>query len=52
MLQMRSYREKGKSESKFKGSVFAVFKTPELAEAFMKLENVKYKDADLVRKWQ
>lgn len=39
-------------DHKFKGSCFIVFKNVELAKAFVALENVKYKETDLIRKMQ
>jgi hypothetical protein len=49
---MRSYKEKETKQHKFKGSVFVLFKTKELAEKFLKEDAVKYNDVDLIRKWQ
>jgi len=49
---MRSFREKGTKKIVFKGSVFVLFKTKELAEEFLKKEAVKYKDEELIKKWQ
>jgi len=49
---MRSFREKGTRKVVFKGSVFVLFKTKELAEEFLKKEAVKYNDVELIRKWQ
>jgi len=49
---MRSFREKTTKKIVFKGSVFVLFKTKELAEEFLKKEAVKYNDEDLIRKWQ
>lgn len=51
-IQMRSFREKGTRKFVFKGSVFVLFKTKELAEEFLKKEAVKYNDVELIRKWQ
>jgi lupus La protein len=51
-IQMRSFREKTTKKIVFKGSVFVLFKTKELAEEFLKKEAVKYNDEDLIRKWQ
>lgn len=48
---MRSYKEKETNKHIFKGSVFVIFKTKELAEAFLK-EDVKYGDTELIKKWQ
>jgi hypothetical protein len=49
---MRSFREKASGTIVFKGSVFVIFKTKELAEEFLKKEAVKYNDLELIRKWQ
>jgi hypothetical protein len=49
---MKSFREKVTRKVVFKGSVFVLFKTKELAEEFLKEEAVKYKDVELIRKWQ
>jgi hypothetical protein len=48
---MRSYRDKATNKLIFKGSVFVIFKTKELAEKFLK-EDIKYEDVELIRKWQ
>lgn len=49
---MRSFKEKVSRKVVFKGSVFVLFKTKELAEEFLKKEAVKYNDVELIRKWQ
>lgn len=49
---MRSFRERTTRKVVFKGSVFVLFKTKELAEEFLKKEAVKYNDVELIRKWQ
>ncbi|XP_059477755.1 la protein homolog [Neocloeon triangulifer] len=49
---MRHYRDKEAKTMKFKGSVFVVFKTDELAKKFMELESVKFNETELIRKWQ
>lgn len=51
VFQMRSYRDKATNKLIFKGSVFVIFKTKELAEKFLK-EDIKYEDVELIRKWQ
>jgi hypothetical protein len=48
---MRSYRDKAADKYIFKGSVFVIFKTKELAEEFLKAD-IKYGDVELIRKWQ
>jgi hypothetical protein len=48
---MRSFKEKVSRKVVFKGSVFVLFKTKELAEEFLKKEAVKYNDVELIRKW-
>jgi hypothetical protein len=48
---MRSYKDKTTEKNIFKGSVFVIFKTKELAEDFLK-EDVKYGDTELIKKWQ
>lgn len=50
-VQMRSYKDKATDKHIFKGSVFVIFKTKELAEDFLK-EDVKYGDIELIKKWQ
>jgi len=49
---MRHYRDKETKSMKFKGSVFVVFKTEELAKKFMEEETVKFKETELIKKWQ
>lgn len=39
-------------DHKFKGSCFVVFKDIETCKKFVELEELKYKDVDLIRKWQ
>uniref|UniRef100_A0A069DU10 Putative rna-binding protein la n=1 Tax=Panstrongylus megistus TaxID=65343 RepID=A0A069DU10_9HEMI len=51
-VAMRSWNDKAANEWKFKGSVFVIFKTVAGAETFLKLESVKYKDEELIKKWQ
>ncbi|CAH0389685.1 unnamed protein product [Bemisia tabaci] len=51
-LIMRNYLDKAEKQWKFKGSVYAIFPTVEKAAEFLKIENVKYKDEVLERKWQ
>nr|CAD7599979.1 unnamed protein product [Timema genevievae] len=51
-VMMRSYLDKAAKEHKFKGSVYVIFKTKELAEKFLNLESVKYGETELIRKWQ
>jgi lupus La protein len=50
-FQMRSYKEKETNKYIFKGSVFVIFKTKELAQDFLK-EDIKYGDVELITKWQ
>ncbi|XP_012256905.2 la protein homolog [Athalia rosae] len=49
-IVMRKYMDKEK-KLQFKGSVFAQFKTLELAKSFMEKESVKYEETELIRKW-
>lgn len=49
---MRSWHDKAANEWKFKGSVFVIFKTEAEAEKFLQVESVKYKDEELLKKWQ
>ncbi|XP_065346107.1 la protein homolog isoform X1 [Cloeon dipterum] len=51
---MRQYKDKTSKvkKMKFKGSLFVVFKTEELAKKFMELESVKFKETELIRQWQ
>ncbi|XP_063242718.1 la protein homolog [Bacillus rossius redtenbacheri] len=51
-VQMRSYLDKAAKKSVFKGSVFIIFKTKELAEQFLARESVKFQETELIRKWQ
>jgi len=51
-IQMRSFREKEPKKVVFRGSVFVLFKTKELAEEFLKKGAVKYNDVELITKWQ
>jgi len=51
-IVMRKYLDKTTKEYKFKGSVFVTFATKDQCEAFLNLEEVKYKEAALIRKWQ
>ncbi|PSN54777.1 hypothetical protein C0J52_01995 [Blattella germanica] len=50
-VQMRSYKCKVTNKFLFKGSVFVIFKTKELAEQFLQKE-IKYEDKTLLTKWQ
>jgi len=50
-FQMRTYKDKATNKCIFKGSVFVIFKTRELAAEFLK-EDVKYDNIELIRKWQ
>jgi hypothetical protein len=52
IFQMRHYRDKEAKCMKFKGSVFVVFKTEELAKTFMELESVKFNETEVIKKWQ
>jgi hypothetical protein len=49
---MRTFKEKVTRKVVFKGSVFVLFKSKELAEEFLKKDAVKYSDIELIRKWQ
>lgn len=49
---MRHYRDKTNKTMVFKGSVFVVFRTEELAKAFMELESVKFNETEVIKKWQ
>lgn len=49
---MRKHLDKAEKKWLFKGSVFAVFPSVEEAGKFLKLENLKYNDTDLLIKWQ
>merc|ERR1719411_685851 len=53
-IQMRNYSiGKGKEkEWKFKGSIFVTFKNPESATAFVENKEWKYKDRDMIMKFQ
>ncbi|XP_069698427.1 la protein homolog [Periplaneta americana] len=51
-VQMRSYKDKKENKFVFKGSVFVIFKTKELATKFLDQDVVKYEDIDLLKKWQ
>lgn len=48
---MRHYFDAGMSKQMFKGSILVVFPTREKAEEFMAIEEVKFKDTHLIRKW-
>lgn len=49
---MRRYLDKPTKKHCFKGSVFVTFKTKEEAESFVEEKTVKYKDVELIKKWQ
>lgn len=51
-VQMRKYLDKPTKSYKFKGSVFALFKSVEDLNAFLALEKVTYKEQDLIVKSQ
>ncbi|KAL3280818.1 hypothetical protein HHI36_004049 [Cryptolaemus montrouzieri] len=46
----RTYKKE--NEYIFKGSCFIIFKDIETCKKFIDAENIKYKDVDLIRKWQ
>jgi len=48
----RTYLDKATKEQNFKGSCFIVFKDLENCKKFIEAESIKYKDTELVRKWQ
>ncbi|XP_075211301.1 la autoantigen-like [Lycorma delicatula] len=49
---IRKQHDKAAKKWLFKGSVFAVFPSKEEAEKFLKIENLKYGDTELIVKWQ
>jgi lupus La protein len=51
-VNMRTWLDKKENKRHFKGSVFVTFKNKEFAEKFLALDEVKYKDEVLIRKWQ
>jgi len=51
-VQMRKYLDKPTKAYKFKGSVFATFKTTDDLKAFLAKEKVTYKETDLIVKSQ
>ncbi|KAK9694622.1 La domain [Popillia japonica] len=48
----RSYLDVATKENKFKGSCFIIFETVELCKKFIEAESIKYKNVELIRKWQ
>ncbi|GJQ80877.1 La [Trypoxylus dichotomus] len=48
----RTYTDMATKEHKFKGSCFIIFKDAELCKKFIEAESIKYKDVELIRKWQ
>ncbi|KAF5295433.1 hypothetical protein FQA39_LY13094 [Lamprigera yunnana] len=48
----RSYLDKALKERKFKGSCFIIFKTLDDCKKFVEAESLKYKDTELIRKFQ
>ncbi|XP_076042363.1 lupus La protein homolog B-like [Oratosquilla oratoria] len=48
---MRHYFDSAVNKQEFKGSVLVVFPAREKAEEFMAIEEVKFKDTHLIRKW-
>lgn len=48
----RTYLDKATKEHHFKGSCFIVFKNADDCKKFIEAESVKYKDQELLRKWQ
>lgn len=50
-IRMRKYMEKATNTSGFKGSVLVVFKTVEVATAFMDGPPTKYLNSYLIKKW-
>lgn len=51
-IVMRKYLDKPTKEYRFKGSVFVTFLKREQCDEFLKVEDLKYKDAELKRMWQ
>lgn len=51
-VHMRMYKDKALNKNMFKGSVFVIFKDVETCKKFLDLEEVKYNDKPLIRKWQ
>ncbi|XP_073827187.1 la autoantigen-like [Musca autumnalis] len=51
-INMRKYLDKPTKTYKFKGSVFVTFEKKEQAEDFIEKANPKYKDTQLIVKWQ
>uniref|UniRef100_A0A1L8EI94 Putative rna-binding protein la n=2 Tax=Haematobia irritans TaxID=7368 RepID=A0A1L8EI94_HAEIR len=51
-INMRKYLDKPTKTYKFKGSVFVTFEKKEQTENFIEKANPKYKDTQLIVKWQ
>lgn len=51
-IVMRKYMDKPTKVYKFKGSVFVTFLKKEQCDEFLKKEDLKFKEAELVRLWQ
>lgn len=51
-VNRRTLVDKIENQRKFKGSCFIIFKTVELCKKFIETESLKYKDTELIRKWQ
>jgi len=51
-IQMRNYFDKKDKKKHFKGSVFLTFRNEEACKAFVEAESKKYKEEELIRKFQ
>lgn len=51
-ITRRTFVDKLTNQRKFKGSCFIIFKTIDLCKKFIETESAKYKDVELIRKWQ
>lgn len=51
-IHMRHYVDKATKKPVFKGSVFVIFKDVETCKKFIEVEEVKYNDTPITRKWQ
>jgi len=51
-IQMRNYLDKKSKTKHFKGSVFLTFRDEESCKAFVEAESIKYKEEELIRKYQ
>lgn len=50
--QLRKYLDKSTKQYLFKGSVYVLFETKELAEKFLALESLSYNEKELIRMTQ